>query len=71
MTVVLAEDQIEIIHRGMKTGLYPSEEAVIIAALKSLAEDWKNLTLIQERSSEARSSLAIVESEVQGAGRLA
>jgi len=71
MTIVLIDDQREIIERGLAMGLYSSPQAVVNAALKSLSEDWQELALIKERSAEARFSLTSLEAEVRGEGQIA
>jgi len=70
MSIEVTDEIQHIIDRAMKTGLYDKPEEVVSAALRSLAEDWDDLTSIAERSSEPRTALSIIEAELRAEGLL-
>jgi len=70
MSIEVTEEIQHIIDRAMKTGLYDKPEEVVSAALRSLAEDWDDLSSIVERSTEPRTSLSLVEAELRAEGLL-
>jgi len=70
MSIEVTEEIQHIIDRAMKTGLYDKPEEVVSAALRSLAEDWDDLSSIVERSTEPRTALSLVEAELRAEGLL-
>jgi len=70
MSIEVTEEIQHIIDRAMKTGLYDKPEEVVSAALRSLAEDWDDLSSIVERSTEPRTALSLVEAELRAKGLL-
>lgn len=70
MSIEVTEEIQHIIDRAMKTGLYDKPEEVVSAALRSLAEEWDDLSSIVERSTEPRTALSLVEAELRAEGLL-
>jgi Arc/MetJ-type ribon-helix-helix transcriptional regulator len=71
MSIDVTDEIQQIIDRAMKTGLYDRPEDVVSAALRSLAEDWDDLSCVAEREGEPRTSLADIEAELRRDGLLA
>lgn len=70
MTIELTGEVQSIIDRAMRTGLYNKPEEVVFEALRSLAEDWDDLSTIAERAADPRISLAGMEAELRAEGLL-
>lgn len=64
MSIDVSDEIQEMINHAMKTGLYRTPEDVVSAALRSLAEDWDDLSAIKERAHEPGTSLAQVEAQL-------
>ena len=71
MSIDVTDEIQQIIDRALKTGLYDRPEDVVSAALRSMAEDWHDLSCVAERDSEPRTDLAEIEAELRSEGLLA
>ena len=70
MTIELKPEHQRMIDRAIQSGAYHDPDEVIATALSMLAEDIEDGAVSEARSREPRYTLAEVEAELRGLGKL-